>query len=344
MRSRYVYSAISVRILAVLIRFSRWVPRNLALGAGDRLGRLMFVLAKLNSRRSKNQIEKKRYCFIDLSLDRSLDDLSQAFGDTLTPREMTEVARGSFRNAGRSMIESLRLPKLPKSELLSMVDSDPFDPVHRVLDRGKGLLILTPHLGAWEILASYLVQTLDRPFSVIVQRQRYSPYNTLFDSVRYDGAGVRVIFQDSGARPILTALRQNLPVGILADLNMPKLHGAYVQFFGRPAYTPLGPAALARASGAGVVPIFIRWKAGSGANPSALRHHVHILPEVEFVRTAHKQADILENTQRWTRVIEGIVHTYPDQWIWFHRRWATDKNSTTPDRTHSDPYKGNAGP
>ncbi len=230
------------------------------------------------------------------------------------------------------MIETLRIPKMSKPELLSLIDADSFGPVHQVLDRGKGLIIITPHLGAWEILASYLVLCLDRPFSAIVQRQRYSPYNALFHSIRYEGAGVKVIYQDSGARPILTALRQNLPVGILGDLDMPRLNGAFVQFFGRPAYTPVGPAALARASGAGMVPIFIRWKPGSTGAFSSPRHHVHVLPEIDFVRTAHKQADILENTQRWTRVIEGIVRAYPEQWIWFHRRWATsaDNNGQPP--------------
>lgn len=326
MRSRDVYSAISVRILSGLIRISRWVPRKLALAAGEQLGNLIYVLAKINSTRAKKHVKKERHCFIDLSLDRSLDDLSQALGSTFSSRELTELAKGSFRNAGRSMVEALRIPKLPKPELLSLIDTDSFDPVRQVLDRGKGLIILTPHLGAWEILASYLVLRLDLPFSAIAQRQRYTPYNALIHSIRYDGAGVKVIYQDSGARPILSALRQNLPVGILGDLDMPKLSGAFVQFFGRPAYTPVGPAALARASGAGMVPIFIRWKAGSAAHPSSPRHHVHILPEIEFVRTADKHADILENTQRWTRVIEGIVREYPDQWIWFHRRWRTQSN------------------
>jgi KDO2-lipid IV(A) lauroyltransferase len=326
MRSRYLYSSIAVRILAGLIRVSRWVPRKPALAAGEMLGRLMYLLARVNSMGRRKEVRGKRHTFIDLSLHRSLEDLSRAFGPGSSPRELTRLAKGSFLNAGRSMIETLRIPTLPKPELLSLVDADSFDPVHQVLDRGNGLIVLTPHLGAWEVLASYLVLRLDRPFSAIVQRQRYSPYDTLFHSIRFEGAGVKVIYQDSGARPLLTALRENLPVGVLGDLDMPKLNGTFVQFFGRPAYTPVGPAALARASGAGMVPIFIRWKAGPSAYSSP-RHHVHILPEIEFVRSADKQADILENTQRWTRVIEGIVRDYPEQWIWFHRRWATRENS-----------------
>ncbi len=320
MRLRNVYSAAAASILAGFIHCSPWIPRSLALAGGEKLGGLMFRLA---SRKGNGAAPRReRRTFIDLSLERSLDDLGQAFGSSLTPEEMKAVARASYRTAGRSLIESLRLPKLPPAELLSLIDADSFDPVHRVLDRGKGLIILTPHLGSWELLASYLVHILDRPFSAIVQRQRFDLYNHLCDSIRNEGAGLRVIYQDAGARPILSALRQNLPVGILGDLDLPKLKGAFVQFFGRPAYTPIGPAALARSSGAGIVPVFIRWKTGSG-DGGALRHQVHVLPEIELVRSGDKDADILENTQRWTRVIEEIVRQYPEQWIWFHRRWRT---------------------
>lgn len=323
MRLRNVYSAAAASLLAGLIHSSPWVPRSLALSGGELLGGLMYRLAAMNRPRGKKP-RKERRTFIDLSLERSLDDVARAFGPSLSSKEMKTLVRGSFRHAGRSLMESLRIPKMSTAKLLSLVDADSLEPVERVLARGKGLIVITPHLGVWELLASWLVQRLDRPFSAIVQRQRFDLYNHLCDSIRKEGAGLRVIYQDAGARPILTALRQNLPVGILGDLDLPKLQGAFVDFFGRPAYTPIGPAALARASGAGMVPIFIRWELGSGAP----RHRVQVLPEIDQVRTGDKNADILENTQRWTRVVEEIVREHPEQWIWYHRRWRTQPDTT----------------
>jgi len=347
MRIKYVYSAISACLLAGIIRSSPWIPRNLAHAAGEKLGELMFRVACWNSRRAQNGAgkppQKTRRVFIDLSLQRSLEDLGYAFGSSMSHGEMRELVRKSYRNAGRSLIEVLRIPKLPVSKLLSLVDTDSFEPVRQVLDRGKGLIILTSHLGAWEVLASYLVHNLDRPLCAIVQRQRFSPYNSILSSIRNQGSQLKIIYQDDGARPVLAALRQNLPVVILADLDMPKLTGVYVQFFGRPAYTPVGPAALARTTGAGMVPVCIRWKAGSSADPASLRHQVHILPEIDLVRTPDKKADIQANTQRWTEAIEGIIREYPEQWIWFHRRWRTQSTAAAPGRPgaaeHRDPGK-----
>lgn len=326
MHLRHVYSSISACLLAGIIHSSPWIPRKLALATGEKLGELMFRVACRNRSGAGKPPRKERRCFIDLSLERSLDDLTQAFGSSFSPREMKELVRGSYRNAGRSLIEVLRIPKTPAAKLLSLIDPDSFEPIHQVLARGKGLILLTSHLGAWELLASYLVHNLDRPLCAIVQRQRFNPYNSILDSIRDQGSQLRIIYQDDGARPILSALRQNLPVVVLADLDMPKLSGVYVQFFGRPAYTPVGPAALARATGAGMVPVCLRWKAGSSADSAFPRHQVQILPEIDLVRTGDKSADILANTQLWTQAIEGMIREYPEQWIWFHRRWRTQES------------------
>jgi len=321
MRLKHVYNAVGVRIMSTLILISRWVPRRAALAAGERFGDMIHFLARHHGFSAKRRESTGRRTFVDLSLDRCLEDLSQALGGSCTRAERQRIARNAFRNAGRSLAQTLMMPRMSPEEILSLIDADSFEPVERVLNRGKGLLILTPHLGAWEFLASYLVLRLDRPFSAVAQRQRYGPYDELFDSVRRLGAGMEVIYQDSGVRPILTALRRNRPVGILGDTDIPRLNSLLVPFFGRPARTPVGPAALARSTGAGMVPIFIRWKPGEGHSPVLSRHHVHVLPEIELVRTPDKKADLLENTKRWTGVVEGIVREYPDQWIWFHRRW-----------------------
>jgi KDO2-lipid IV(A) lauroyltransferase len=70
-----------------------------------------------------------------------------------------------------------------------------------------------------------------------------------------------------------------------------------------------------------MVPIFITW--------NGLRHRVHVMPEVSFVRTGDRDADNVENTQRWSDTVEDIVRRYPEQWAWFHKRWRTvDKDHT----------------
>jgi len=325
MRMRTIYRAVSSRLLSGIISGLRWLPRSLALAGGEQLGRLFFRVARTekygSSDRDLNLSDNKGRRFIDLSLRRSLADLQHAFPDA-SEEERIEIVRRSYRNAGRSLVEIMRLQYLGRDELFSRIDADSFEPLERVFARGRGALILTSHLGAWELLASYMVHRLDRPFNAIVHRQRFEPYNQLLHSLRDKGAGARILYQDLGGRPILQALRDNQPVGVLGDLDMPKLKGVFVDFFGRPTYTPVGPAALARASGAGMVPIIIHWNRG-GDGGGAPRHRLRVLPEVELVRTGDRHADIRENTQRWSRVIEGVVRENPEQWVWYHDRWRT---------------------
>ncbi len=224
------------------------------------------------------------------------------------------IVRDCFRNMGRSLIETLRIPAMTEDEILRAVDADSFEPVERVLARGKGVIVLLAHVGAYELLARYFTMRFGRPTCGVAQRLRHPKYDEIINHIRRS-YGTEVIYQEMGARPILAALRRNRPLFILGDIDMPQVDGVFVDFFGRPAYTPIGPAALARASSAAIVPIFITWR--------GLRHRVHVCPEIEPLRTRDRDADIAEITRRWTKAVEDIVRTYPEQWIWFHRRWRT---------------------
>ena len=89
-----------------------------------------------------------------------------------------------------------------------------------------------------------------------------------------------------------------------------------MNFFGKRAYTPAGPVALARASGAPIIPAFIvRQKDDS--------HKLIIENPVELVDTGDKEKDAVVNTQRWSDIVESYIRKYPGQWVWMHRRWKT---------------------
>jgi len=89
-----------------------------------------------------------------------------------------------------------------------------------------------------------------------------------------------------------------------------------VDFFGEQACTNTGMALLALKTGAAVLPAFnLREKDG--------RYRVIIEPEVPLVRTRDKEADVVQNTQLFTRVIERYIRDYPDHWLWVHQRWKT---------------------
>lgn len=313
------YSAFGTSVAAALFRLVRWIPRRLALALGSSLGDAVYYLAR-RGRRHAARLRIER-----LYRRSAVEDLALALGPGHPRSELVRIVRDCFRTAGRSLAEILRIPAMTEHDIVSIVDADSFEPVERVLKRGKGLLVLLAHIGAWELLGPYLTARLGRPTCAIAQRLRHPKYDEVINHVRRS-YGSEVIYQEMGARPVLAALRRNRPVFVLGDIDMPQLDGIFVDFFGRPAYTPIGPAALARASGAAIVPIFITW--------NGLRHRAHVLPEIEPVRTRDRDADIAGITRRWTKAVEDIVGRYPEQWVWFHRRWRTRPEDVRQDAPH----------
>jgi KDO2-lipid IV(A) lauroyltransferase len=111
-------------------------------------------------------------------------------------------------------------------------------------------------------------------------------------------------------------LKENHIIGILSDQNVAAYEGVFVDYFGRPACTGVGLAVMAMRSGAPVVPAFMaRQKSG--------KYKLILKPAIDVVCTDDYNADLVVNTQRFTKIVEEIVREYPDQWFWFHQRWKT---------------------
>ena len=114
-------------------------------------------------------------------------------------------------------------------------------------------------------------------------------------------------------------MKKNESIGILIDQNVSWNEGVFVDFFGRPASTTTGLAALALQTGAPVVPVFI-------VRLEDETYKITIYEEAKSTKTDDYDADLFENTQRFTSIIEDVVRKYPDQYFWLHQRWKTKKS------------------
>jgi KDO2-lipid IV(A) lauroyltransferase len=128
-------------------------------------------------------------------------------------------------------------------------------------------------------------------------------------------SGNQPIFKNESARVMLKILKEAGTIGILADQNTMPEEGVFVDFFGKAACTTSGIARVALHTGATVVPGYAYW------DGSIQKYRLRFEPPVELVRTGDAERDVFENTQRFTKVIEGIIRKYPDQWVWVHARW-----------------------
>jgi KDO2-lipid IV(A) lauroyltransferase len=243
-----------------------------------------------------------------------LRNLALAFPE-MSRRERRRLVRGEFISLGRQLAEVCLFPRYTRENVSRIVVYDGFENFERAYARGKGVLFLTGHLGAWE-LSAFAHSLQGHPLS-IVMRPLDNPYiDALLQRYR-TMHGNRTVDKDDFVRGLLSAMKAGETVGILMDTNMTPPQGVFVDFFGIPACTASGLARIALRTDAAVVPGFTVWDA-------KLRKYIlRFDPVVELIRTSDNEADIVANTAKFTQVIEAVIRRYPDQWLWVHRRWKT---------------------
>ena len=241
-------------------------------------------------------------------------NLTLAFPD-LTPRDRRRLLRGEFISLGRQLAEVCLFPRYTLDNVSRIVTYDGFENFERAYARGKGVLFLTGHLGAWEVSA-FAHSLHGHPLS-IVMRSLDNPYiDKLLQGYR-TMHGNRTVDKDDFIRGLLSAMKGGETVGILMDTNMTPPQGVFVDFFGVAACTASGLARIALRTDAAVVPGFTVW------DKTLRKYILRFEPAVELVRSSDAEADIVANTGKFTKVIEDFIRLYPDQWLWVHRRWKT---------------------
>lgn len=229
--------------------------------------------------------------------------------------ERIRILRGLFRNLGAQLVEFCRMPRYTAENTRGWIRTDGLENYLAAKARGKGVLVLTGHLGGWE-LSSFYHSLMGHPMGMVIRRLDNRLLDDYVNHIRCLH-GNRVLHKDDFARGLLTAMRAGETVGILMDTNMTPPQGVFVKFFGITACTASGLARVALKTGAAVVPGFLVWESAEG------KYVLHFGPELRFAESDDHEADILAATQQCNDVLESWIRRYPDQWLWIHRRWKT---------------------
>jgi KDO2-lipid IV(A) lauroyltransferase len=229
--------------------------------------------------------------------------------------ERRRLLHSEYDNLGRLLAEFCLFPRYTRENLGGFVAYEGLAHYQQARDCGRGVLLLTAHLGGWEVgsfahsLNGYpmrvVIRALDNPYlDRLVEHHRTLHGNATFGKQEF-------------ARGLLAAMRAGETVGVLMDTNMTPPQGVFVPFFGVPACAASGLARVALRTGAAVVPAFTVW------DHARRRYVIHFEPALTLDRTGNDEADAQTNTARFTAVIETFVRRHPDQWLWVHRRWKT---------------------
>jgi KDO2-lipid IV(A) lauroyltransferase len=246
----------------------------------------------------------------------------------LTEAEVARIARASYASLGRTTIETALLPTYSREQVLSLVEEvTGWELVERALAQGRGCMIVTGHLGNWELGGSY-VAACGVPLEAVARRME----NPLFDHYLTETRrriGMTVIHDADAVRRVPRALREQHSVAFLIDQGAVGLASTWVPFFGRYAKTPRGPAVFALRLRA---PLLF---ACALRQPNG-RFVIHF-EEVPMEQTGTLDADVDRIVASYTSTLERWVRRAPEQYFWHHRRWKHQRPGTPPEL--GDPSK-----
>lgn len=283
---------IYIFVLCIIV-FFRLVPRRLALVLLGGLGRILFVLIAKERRKALRNLR-----FIYNEYDE---------------KQRRRIAENVFKNLGRNAVDVIKFQtKGAEKFFTSFADASGWAHFEKAYGRGRGVVCLSGHVGAFELLHHFMAwkgyricvtgtQIYDKRLNRLIVKNR------LGENISYVERG------EHSGKEILRHLRRGNLFGVLIDQDT-NVDGVFAPFLGHTAWTPAAPVKLAMKTGAAVVPFVIRMGADR-------KHHITIEPEIDLRDTGDPAADLVENVTRCNNVISKWIMETPEQWVWMHKRW-----------------------
>jgi KDO2-lipid IV(A) lauroyltransferase len=283
-------------IFNIIFRLLSALPLNILHAAGALLGRLTYALSGQYARRMQENLQQAGY------------SLNQATG--------TELLSETIREAGKGIAELPWIWGRPYQEVLSsVVRCEGMEYVEAAQAKGKGTIILTPHLGCFEIVGLHVAQYM--PFTLLYRQPKLRWLEGVMLSGRQRGLAKLAKADVSGVRLLYKALRRGEAIGLLPDQAPSQGEGEWADFFGRPAYTMTLAGRLAKTSGATVLLV------SAERQPCGRGYIICFKPlSLEFSRSVPQQINA---------ALEALIRDFPAQYLWSYNRYKIPRGVLPPD-------------
>ncbi len=229
-----------------------------------------------------------------------------------SPRKVEKISRGVFQNVCTTFLEICQLSVMSRPELLRRVEMVGGANLKTALENRKGLIIVSAHLGNWEMGLQWVCCFLEAPILGVAKKIRLKALNRRVHSLR-TRFGIKIIYKKGALPEMRAALRRGEMLGLLVDQSR-RSEGVEVTFFGRRVTATPAAAFLAIRCQSPVLPVFCVRRPGGGLT-------IEVKTPLEMKYTGNLHADVQNNTQLITDVVEQQVRRYPEQWLWAHKRW-----------------------
>lgn len=283
------------RLEYVAIRAIVGVLSVLPFGVGSQIGAWLGVLGYRLGIRSRVVETQIAFAFPEYSAE-----------------QVREVALQSYQNLGRTSLEAALMEHRTPADLIALFERvDGWEHIEAARAQGRGTLLVTGHLGNWELGGSYIAAR-GMPVDAIARHMGNRVFERYLTRVR-ERFGVKVVFDEHAVRQTPRSMRENRVVGFLSDQGVLGLASTFVPFFSRLAKTPRGPAVFALRMQVPVVfVVAVRLPSG--------RYRLIVEP-MEVVDSGDREADTTALVASYTARLEYWVREYPGQYFWQHRRW-----------------------
>jgi len=250
------------------------------------------------------------YFFVWRDRQATKENLKAVFPEK-SDAEIRRIRKALFRNFAKYLVDFFRFSEIDRDYVARQVRIENNHYIDEGLSRGKGVIVLTAHLGNWE-LGGVAMAIIGYPFAAVALPHKDKRVNDFFNFQR-ESRGVKVIPVGNAVRSCLNLLRENEVLALAGDRTFNE-KGVEVEFFGRPTLLPAGPAAIALKTEATIVPGFV-------LRNSDDTFTVRFEKPIEFQASGNREKDIVGLVNSYKTIIEDYIRRYPTQWSMFRRFW-----------------------
>ncbi len=226
--------------------------------------------------------------------------------------QITRISRRIFQNLGITFLEVLQLSVISREDILKKVRVVGLENLQRAQQSKTGLIIVSGHLGSWEMGLLYACCILEKPSLGVAKKIRFAPLNRYIHRLR-TRFGLKIVYKKGALPAMRQMLRSGGILGLLVDQSR-RSEGVEVTFFGHKVTATPAAAFLAIRCKCPVLPIFCVRDANGQLT-------MEVNSPLELKRTGNLRSDVQANTQVITDAVEKAIRKYPDQWFWVHKRW-----------------------